>query len=154
MIEVHRIGLAAYSDTFWSGAGGLGVDGRWHERGVPVIYTAASLALAQLEVLAHVSDRRHLPTLARAVAVISDRVAIERVDPGTLPTDWQRYSPYSPITQKIGMEWLVHAPIAVLRVPSAVSETDWNYLLNPLHPAFEDITRLEPQAFTMDPRVP
>jgi RES domain-containing protein len=45
--------ISNYSDL--GGMGGLRNSGRWHNRGLPVVYLAESAALAMLEVLVHFS---------------------------------------------------------------------------------------------------
>jgi RES domain-containing protein len=41
----------------------------------------------------------------------------------------------------------------VLKVPSAVIEHEWNYVLNPLHPDFSKIRWDAPRKFAFDPRL-
>ena len=100
--------------------------GGWHLAGKRIVYTAQSLSLAQLEVLAHIADRRQFPPLAYAVAEIPAALRVEEVDPGELPAHWRHYAPYLHTTQAKGMAWLAAGDSAVLRVPSAVSEEEWN----------------------------
>ena len=154
MIEVFRLGLANFENTFWTGEGGLHVDGRWNTPGRRIIYTAQSLSLAQLEVLVHVADRQHMPKLVQAHAVIPDMVSVQTIEPAVLRAGWRRFSPYSEQTQRLGMQWLSEASSAILRVPSAISEAEWNFLLNPAHPEFSKVHLGEPKPFAMDPRVP
>ena len=42
---------------------------------------------------------------------------------------------------------------AVLAVPSVIIPQDFNYLLNPLHPAFKRMRLGRPEPFYFDPRV-
>jgi RES domain-containing protein len=154
VIEVFRLGPSRFLDGFWSGDGGLHVDGRWHTQGRRIIYAAQSLSLAQLEVLVHITDRRQLPDLIQARAVIPDDLTILTIDVAGLPADWRRFSPYCTHTQQLGTQWLIDASSAVLKVPSAISEHEWNYLLNPGHPDSRRLRLSEPQPFVMDPRVP
>lgn len=138
----------------WSGEGGLHVDGRWHTAGRRVVYAAQSLSLSQLEVLVHISDRRQLPPLVYSEAEIPDGLAIDVVEVRALPQDWRRFSPYKSETQRIGTEWLRRQSSAVLKVPSAISAGEWNFLLNPAHADFSKIRLAPPKAFSMDPRLP
>ena len=154
MTEVFRLANARFRDSLWSGEGGLYVDGRWHEPGRKIIYTAQSLSLAQLEVLVHISNRQHAPQLICAQASLAEDVPMDVIDVALLPEHWRRFSPYSEDTQKLGMKWLAEARSAVLKVPSAISEGEWNFLLNPAHPDFQKIHLGEPTPFAMDPRVP
>jgi RES domain-containing protein len=50
----------------------------------------------------------------------------------------------------IGDEWARSGASAVLEVPSAVIETDSNYLLNPQHGDSQNIRILDPQPFEFD----
>jgi RES domain-containing protein len=154
VIEVFRLGPAPFKNTFWTGEGGLHVDGRWNTPGRRIVYTAQSLSLAQLEVLVHVADRQNMPELVQARAMIPDIVSVQTIEPAVLLADWRRFSPYSEQTQQLGMQWLSEANSAILRVPSAISEAEWNFLLNPVHPEFSKVDLGEPKPFAMDPRVP
>jgi RES domain-containing protein len=77
--RLFRLCLTRFADSIWSGDGGLYADGRWHTAGNRIVYTASSLALAQLEVLVHI-PRDSLPDLSHAAADITDAVAIGLVD--------------------------------------------------------------------------
>ena len=153
-MKIHRLGRAEYRTSLWSGVGGLHVDGRWHLAGRQIVYAAQSLSLAQLEVLAHIPDRRQLPLLVRGTAQTQEAVVIEAVEMAQLPANWRRIAPYSPDTQRIGMDWLQRQSSAVLKVPSAISADEWNFLLNPVHPDFSKVVRAVPQDFSMDSRLP
>lgn len=153
MIEVFRLARAEFKNSMWSGEGGLHVDGRWHMPGKRIVYTAQSLSLAQLEVLVHIADRRQIPSLAHAVAGIPDTVKIATVDHSALPADWRRFAPYSAVTQHLGMAWLSEMSSAVFKVPSAVSETEWNFLLNPVHADFRLLNLGVSKDFSMDSRL-
>jgi RES domain-containing protein len=151
--EVFRLANARFPDSLWSGDGGLHVDGRWHEQGRRIIYSAQSLSLAQLEVLVHIPNRQQAPQLIYAQAVLPETLQVQVTEIALLPGHWRQFSPYSEETQKIGMRWLAEAQSAVLKVPSAISEGEWNFLLNPAHPDFQKIQLGKPRAFTLDPRV-
>lgn len=154
MIEAFRIVRAEFGRELWSGVGGLHVDGRWHSRGRRIVYTSQSFSLAQLEVLVHITDRRQMPALVYSTAIIPDEVRVGSIEPDELPPAWQQFSPYSATTQLIGTRWLTEAKSAVLQVPSAISKHEWNYLLNPVHPDFEQLRLAAPMPFAMEPRIP
>jgi RES domain-containing protein len=151
-------GEYAKPGTFFPRSSPLGpdgpFDGRWHLSGRRIVYTAQSLSLAQLEVLAHIADRRQFPPLVYAVAEIPAALRIEEVEPAELPADWRRYAPYLHTTQAKGVAWLTAGDSAVLRVPSSVSEEEWNFLLNPEHEDFAKIALGTPRILSRDPRVP
>jgi RES domain-containing protein len=152
-LRIYRLGRAEFRNSLWSGEGGLHVDGRWHTAGRSVVYAAQSLSLSQLEVLVHISDRRQLPPLVYGEADIPDGLVIDAVDIGALPENWRRFAPCEPDTQRIGTEWLQRQSSAVLKVPSAISIDEWNFLFNPAHEDFSKIKLAAPKVFTMDPRL-
>ena len=142
--------LSPYPD--WDGRGGLLVGGRWHHRGTVVVYTSSTLSLALIELLVNL-DPSAVPTGLRARAGdIPDTLAVERVDPKTLPRGWRKYPAPAALADR-GTAWARRRATAVLAVPSAVVPQEWNYLLNPLHPDFGRVTLLAPEPFTIDPRM-
>lgn len=77
-----------------------------------------------------------------------------------LPDDWNR-KPIPPdwheaplkATQRIGNNWVSRQTSLILKVPSAVIPGDYNYLLNPAHPAFNTSQLAPAQRFTFDTRL-
>jgi RES domain-containing protein len=58
-----------------------------------------------------------------------------------------------PHSQAFGDDWFREQRTAVLSVPSiAVNKLERNYVLNPYHPGFRQITQEEPEDFVFDPR--
>ena len=124
--------------------------GRWNPRGLEVIYAAASVSLAALEVLAHYSV---LPLDFAVTQIhIPDSVAVEVLIVRDLPAAWDALAPV-PSTQAIGHKRAKELRTAVLRVPSVIVSREWNYLLNPNHPAFGAIRFHRPVPFRFDPRL-
>lgn len=58
-----------------------------------------------------------------------------------------------PITQELGDKWIRKGESAVLKVPSAIIDLEYNYLINPEHPAFSKIRISRIFKFTFDPRL-
>ena len=56
-------------------------------------------------------------------------------------------------TREYGREWLRSAASAVLRVPSAVIATEFNYVINVRHPQFALISFGAPEPFRFDSRL-
>jgi RES domain-containing protein len=112
------------------GAGGLRAPGRWHERGLPIVYLAESPAGALLEACAHTSANDVPPEYTLLTIEVGDTVQVESVDLGLLPADWTQRED---LTQEIGSAWLRSGRSSLLRVPSAIVPATFNVLLNPLH---------------------
>ena len=130
-MQVWRLCQKKYQDTAFSGEGGLYASGRWHPKGLPIVYTSSSLALATLEVFVHLESDQ-IPLVAIR-AIIDDDVAISEVPPGLFPPQWQELSAYTTL-QKLGRDWLKSQRSPILKVPSAIVPVEFNHLLNPLHP--------------------
>lgn len=78
---------------------------------------------------------------------------MEDIDRSRLPAHWRAYPPPATL-QQIGNEWLLsRRSSAVLFVPSAVLDTEVDYLLNPEHDDFRSVDVGLPDPFTLDPRL-
>jgi RES domain-containing protein len=151
-MKVYRIGQTKYADDLR----GSGIDGRWNPAGQYMIYTGGSLALSCLEKLAHSSGTSlYAGDFSVTIYHVPDKLQIREI---TLPqlqkqsADWHKVINY-PITQAIGFDWLRRQETAVLKVPSAIIELEYNYLLNPSHLDFNKITIAEIRLFTFDRRL-
>ncbi len=151
MITVWRMLTPKFAATAYSGEGARLYGGRWNPKGMPMVYTAGSQSLANLEML--VQDGKLSAHYVMIPAAIPARLKIERITPEDLPENWR--SPESRLQlQAIGADWLKRGSSAVLAVPSSVIPDELNYLLNPLHPAFQKIVIGVPKEFVTDPRLP
>jgi RES domain-containing protein len=113
-----------------TGRGGLLAEGRWHRRGIRVVYCSDHPATSMLEVLVHV-DRSELPARFRLFGIdVPDDAPVAVVDAAELPSDWRSDSE---ATQGVGTALLTRAEHAGIRVPSALVPHAWNLLLNPRH---------------------
>ena len=123
--------ISNYSDLL--GIGGLRVPGRWHNKGVPIVYLAENPALALIEVLVHFElDISEVPEKFQLLEIeYNQRKSVSRLNPVALPKDWQHDIE---LTRAFGDEWLATGATALLRVPSALVPSSYNYLLNPRHP--------------------
>lgn len=149
---VYRICKARYAKTAFSGAGGREAAGRWHYKGRPIVYAAATLSLAALEYLVHLGRRDAKMALVSVHATISDAVAVEAVDVTSLPRHWDSSPPIGP-TMALGIRWSVELRSAVLKVPSVTVPGEFNFLLNPQHRDFKLIKISKPKPFSFDPRL-
>ena len=116
-----------------------------------MIYTADSAALAALEMLVHLGRGTILQRYVVIACSFEERLVSE-IARARLPSNWRSY-PAPPELQMLGDEWLQGGTSAVLKVPSAIIETDSNFLLNPAHPDFASITIAAARAFEFDLRL-
>lgn len=151
-MRVWRLCRAKYAATAFDGEGARLFGGRWNEKGAPVVYTSATLSLAALETLVH----HRVPLPPRDFMAISAelprRLRLETIDEARLPRDWQADPPPREL-QLIGGEWARSLRSLVLVVPSALIPQEFNYLINPRHPAFARLKIAPPQPFPFDERL-
>jgi RES domain-containing protein len=118
--------------------------------GTPVVYTAESRSLASLEILVHAEDTSLLAAIRWRVIPIEVDESLIHV-PKTLPRGWWR-TPAPSATHRFGTDSAKLAHTPVLRVPSAVTRGEFNYLLNPRHAEFGTLRIGKPLPFSFDPR--
>lgn len=150
MRTVWRITTSRFAATAFSGEGARLYGGRWNPKGLALVYTAESRALALLEMM--VQDA---PLRARYVLIPAqwpETVSVTSVELADLAPDWRRLDRRYAL-QRIGRDWLAGGHSAVLAVPSAVVPAERNYLLNPEHPDFARIIMGEPEALDTDFRL-
>lgn len=124
-----------------------------------LVYASDSIALAALERLVHTFSVRGLEGLW-VYSFTFEEGESTFLPNAALPLDWNR-KPAPPdwhaqppkATQLTGNDWSERRVSLVLRVPSAIIPSEFNYLINPLHAAF-DASRIDaPQRFHFDQRI-
>ncbi|NOT84445.1 MAG: RES domain-containing protein [Methylococcaceae bacterium] len=152
MVTVYRLCKTKYAANAFDGEGAFQFGGRWNSLGTRVVYTAEHLSLAALEMLVYIQDETLLSTYSFIVATFYEQLitAVENV--AKLPKNWQT-SPPPYAVQKIGDEWAKKQLSAVLCVPSVLIPSEANYLIDPRHADFAEITFGEPQRFVFNERL-
>lgn len=147
---VFRLSRKKYKDEL-SGYGASLNGQRWNSKGIEVIYTAQTRALANSEVAVHIA-LGILPKDYYMVSIeIPKTVKIKRLKEETLPYCWDAI-PSQPVSQFVGDQFVRENKYAVLKVPSAVVKGEFNYVLNPNHKDFEQIKIIDTEPFPFDPR--
>lgn len=150
-MEVYRLSREIFALPL-SGKGAALKGTRWNSPGTELIYTAINRSLAMAEVAIHFT----LATLPDDYVMLSinipDHLHIERISADQLPTDWRSF-PHPPSTQKIGDAFVQENKSAVLIIPSVVTQGDFNVLINPKHPDFQEIKVAEMVPFPWDKRM-
>ena len=132
-----RIVEAQYADEIFSGEGARLFAARWHEQGHRLVYTAATLSLATLELIVNTPRARLLRKYVVTSCTFPEGIA-ENLDETRLPPNWREFPPPTEV-QRLGMEWLVSGSSTVLSVPSVVIPSERNYLINPEHKHFRSV---------------
>lgn len=151
MPTAWRIVKASRATAAFDGEGARLNGGRWNSPGVSVVYLAQSQALAALEMLVHLHTSQLLAAYCSIPAAFDD-AHVETVDPATLPVGWTG-SPAPAALQKVGDLWVAQRRSVVLKHPSAIVPSEWNFLLNPLHPRFGEVAIGEARPFKFDRRL-
>ncbi|NIS83430.1 MAG: RES domain-containing protein [Anaerolineales bacterium] len=150
-LQSWRIVKRQYSDDAFNGEGARVYGGRWNSPGAPMVYTAENASLAVLEILVHLELTSILSNYI-LFRVEFGEGAVEFIEAATLPEDWQSY-PGPNSLRSIGDRWLEERRSVVLSVPSVILPIERLFLLNPLHPDFDEIRIGEPQPFQFDSRL-
>lgn len=144
MRRVFRVCRAIHARL--DGEGARRVGGRWNSPGRPIVYMAESVSLAILENLVHMNREDFPLGYVTIGARIPDTIEVLGCDDlWTIHHDSDR--------QSLGDHWIDSMRSAVLRVPSAVVPSEFNYLLNPRHVDFGKIVTDLPVPFTFDERL-
>ncbi len=151
-MRVFRVLRAAYARTPFDGEGAYRYGGRWSSVGTRVAYASEHQSLAMLEYFVHLDPEDSPDDLVLATADVPDNVSRERLRSAELPANW-RETPAPPELARIGDEFAKSAKTCLLLVPSALATQENNWLINPQHPEFTQITRNPPEPLRYDPRM-
>jgi RES domain-containing protein len=149
---VYRILRGAYAQNPFDGEGAYRFGGRWSSPGTRLCYTSEHQSLAMLEYFVHLDPNDVPDDLVLAALEVPDSLTRERIEVKELPKDW-RQSPAPSELAKIGDQFVQRAKKAILIVPSVVSVSDNNWLINPLHGDFRSITVRGIEPLNYDPRM-
>ena len=115
-----------------SGIGAGLYGGRWNPKGINLVYTSSSIALASLEYLVHNYHILSTAEVCLAKISIGSPSSIIEYEAKKLPRDWMQMKELQ-ATQQIGKEFYLRQDDYILKVPSAVVPLEFNLLLNPQH---------------------
>lgn len=129
-----------------SGNGAALAGGRWNPRGMRVLDTCCHASTSLLEALVHMTGILPAGGYYMVTLDVPDRLYDGAHVPGGLTRD-----PLS--TVEIVRRWLEAGRHLAMRVPSVVCPTDFNLLLNPMHPDMPRISVVSKELFSLDPRL-
>ncbi|MGH9642518.1 MAG: RES family NAD+ phosphorylase [Terriglobales bacterium] len=146
-----RICRRRYALEAASGEGARLYGGRWNSRGVRVIYSSTSLALAAVETFVNLEPNLRPADLVSIEGEVPESLAIGKLDLKHLPPNW--YASRDESLRHFGDDWVEDGNTVALLVPSAAIRGEWNLLLNPAHPDFSQVAFQEPRMFEFDVRM-
>ncbi len=147
---VYRVSRTKYANDL-DGEGAKIFGGRWNNPKIACLYTSATRALAVLEYTVNIN----IDDIPRALSIISIEVPdrpVRIINETDLPGDW-KHSPAPSSTKTFGSELLLAAVEPVIRIPSSVIPDEFNYLLNPMHPAGKRFRIVDIRDFVYDVRI-
>jgi RES domain-containing protein len=143
---------AVYARTPFDGEGAYRYGGRWSSVGTRLAYASEYQSLAMLEYFVHLDPEDSPDDLVLATADIPDTLSRERSEAAELPANW-RETPAPPELAQTGDEFVRRAENCLLLIPSALAAQENNWLINPQHPEFSQITMCPPEPLRYDPRM-
>jgi RES domain-containing protein len=151
MPSAWRIVRAARANSAFTGEGGRVYGGRWNSRGTALVYVSEHESLAALELFVHTMP------LAPTERYLSFRLEwedkmTEYFSLKNLPPNWNAEPPAFE-TMQIGDDWVRRGISVALAVPSVLSTSEKNFLLNPTHSDFKRIKISEPIEYRFDSRL-
>jgi RES domain-containing protein len=150
-VRAWRICQERFAATAFDGEGAFRDGGRWNSEGVRVVYVAGSAALATLEVLVHVSEPEDLDRIPYVLIPVDFEPQLV-TEPAVLPPGWDQDPP--PLEAAVvGDEWVASQASVLLKVPSAVIRSEFNYLINPAHPQSGGLVIGAAEPFRFDSRL-
>ncbi len=150
-MEVYRLSREKYALPL-SGKGSASQGARWNSKGTELIYCAINRSLAMAEVAVHFTYGTMPEDYMMMSIYIPGNLKITSVELSELPEFWNTF-PYSRATQKYGDSLVRVGEYCLLKVPSAVTQGDFNLLINPHHPAFSTIRVNSIESFPFDTRL-
>ncbi len=147
---VYRLSKAKYGKDL-SGKGAEIAGGRWNNIGVALLYTGENRALCTAEIAVHI-PLGITPKDYVLITIELPDAKIEEIEGSKLPRRWHS-SPPHPFTKSYGDEFSARNDALILKVPSAVVQGEFNFLVNPNHKKAKEIKILKIEPFRFDKRL-
>ena len=133
---VYRLARSKFANDL-SGKGAELSGGRWNSKGRAMLYTSSSRALCTAEVAVH-TPLGIIPEDYILLCIALPENSMEVLDMKRLPENWRAHPPLRS-TQMMGDDFITSEKALVLKVPSAVVQGDFNFLINPNHKECKEV---------------
>ena len=146
---IYRIANETFKNDL-SGNGASIYGSRWNSPGRQLIHASEYISLCMLESLVHfdknsIPDNQYLMHIS--IPGIEDPKEMQHVK---LKKDWQLYIEY---TRWMGDQFIKAGGNLALKVPSAIVEQEYNFLINPLHADFKKVKISRTELLHLDTRL-
>lgn len=149
-MELYRVSKKKYVNDL-SGTGAKLAGNRWNSKGTAVVYISATLSLCTLECLAHFPPA-YVPDDYAYVKLFCPDDRLLEIKADALPPHWKMQAG-DVNTKRMGDNFVKEQKFLCMKAPSAIVSTEFNYVLNPNHPRFSEISILEINDFVFDNRL-
>lgn len=148
---VYRLSKSTYAKIL-SGKGAEKSGARWNSKGTALLYTSETRALCTTEIAVH-TPLGNIPLDYKIISIeIPENIKIKELNDSVIPDDWKSFpNPHS--TQEIGDKFVTDGKFLALKVPSAVVQGEYNYLINPNHKDFKTLRIKSIEPFDFDKRL-
>jgi len=147
---VYRLSKSNFASDL-SGKGAAKSGGRWNSKGTAIIYTSQSRALCTTEIAVH-TPLGNLPVDYCLISIEIPDNSILEIKSLELGSNWRSF-PHQHFTQLVGDKFVDDAIYLVLKVPSAVVQDEFNYLINPNHILAGTLKIIAIEPFDFDKRL-
>lgn len=147
---VFRLTKEKYKDEL-SGVGAEKYGGRWNNKRKQIIYTGESRALCTAEIAVH-TPLGIMPSDYFVQSIRLPSLKMLEIDPKDLDPKWRNF-PHEITTKIIGDKFIDKNKYLVMKVPSAIIQDEFNYLINPNHKNFLRVKLIKIEEFKFDKRL-
>lgn len=134
---VYRIVKSEMRAQDLSGAGAFRAGGRWNDKGTYLLYTSENSSLALLENLVHFDEQEMPEDLYIIQISIKDVKLIFELPDSDYLENWLETDNLA--CKKLGDQLLQQHKFLGIKVRSAVNQSEFNILLDPLYPRYHDL---------------
>ena len=151
MPSAWRIVRSRRADNAFTGEGARVYGGRWNSRGTALVYVSEHESLAALELFVHTMPlsptERYLSFRLEWDDKLTEYFPLKNLLP-----HWNAEPPTFQSMQ-IGDDWVRRGISVALAVPSVLSTSEMNFLLNPRHSDFKKVKISQAAEYRLDSRL-
>lgn len=136
-MRVYRIVKSEKRTEDLSGVGAFRAGGRWNDKGTYVLYTSENSSLALLESLVHFHIEETPDDLYIMEISIKNEDMVIQVPESDYPKDWLYTDNLA--CKRLGDGLFSGHKILGIKVRSAVNQSEYNILLDPLFAGYHDL---------------
>ncbi len=151
-MRVYRIESRDRSADPLTGIGAELYGGRWNQVGQRAVYCATYRSLAMLEILVHVSHRAIFPANRVMITLDLPEDELPLIKASQLPKGWDDLTSYHK-TERVFNQRCKKKGLLGLRLPSVIVHEEFNVILDPEHPKFDQVKIIERKPIEWDKRL-